>query len=173
MVRSYLFSRWVAHGAIQWLAVQVVRAKRAWGQAGPLHVRGGVARVPSEPIARPWITTDPKRVVGRGHPAGDFLEAWAWEVLEEGDATLRVSAHLPDRVINPRGQLFGGFTPTYVDLIALLTGLRCVPARGAGPRVIGVGWRPRPCESTTSSPWWARGSFSTVGASGSEGGCTS
>jgi acyl-coenzyme A thioesterase PaaI-like protein len=60
-------------------------------------------------------------VVGRGHPAGDFLEAWAWDLLEESDGHLRVSAHLPDHVRNPRGQLFGGFTPTYVDLIALFT----------------------------------------------------
>ena len=42
-------------------------------------------------------------------------------MLEEGDGYVRVSAHLPDHVRNPRGQLFGGFTPTYVDLIALFT----------------------------------------------------
>ena len=74
-----------------------------------------------EPIARPWATTEPGRLVGRGHPAGDFLEAWAWEVLEESVGVVRVSAHLPAHVRNPRGQLFGGFTPTYVDLIALFT----------------------------------------------------
>lgn len=73
------------------------------------------------PTNRPWVTTEPGRVVGRGHPIGDFLEAWAWEVLEEDDGYLRVSVHLPDHVLNPRGQLFGGFTPTYVDLIALFT----------------------------------------------------
>ena len=70
---------------------------------------------------RPWATTEPGRLVGRGHPAGDFLEAWAWDVLEEADGYLRVSAHLPDHVRNPRGQLFGGFTPTYVDFMALHT----------------------------------------------------
>ena len=74
-----------------------------------------------EPLARPWTTTEPGRLVGRGHPAGDFLEAWAWDLLDEGDGYVRVSAHLPDHVRNPRGQLFGGFTPTYVDLIALFT----------------------------------------------------
>ena len=74
-----------------------------------------------EPMARPWATPEPGRLVGRGHPAGDFLEAWAWDLLEEGDGYVRVSAHLPDHVRNPRGQLFGGFTPTYVDLIALFT----------------------------------------------------
>lgn len=74
-----------------------------------------------EPIGRPWVTTEPGRLIGRGHPAGDFLEAWSWELLEEGDGFIRVSAHLPNQVKNPRGQLFGGFTPTYVDLIALFT----------------------------------------------------
>ena len=80
------------------------------------------------PPARPWGPTEPGRLIGRGHPAGDFLEAWAWEILEEGDGFIKVSAHLPDRVRNPRGQLFGGFTPTYVDMIALFT------ARRRGPR---------------------------------------
>lgn len=69
-------------------------------------------------------TTEPRRLMERGHHAGDFLEAWAWELLEEGDGRLKVLAHLPDRVRNPRGQLFGGFTPTYVDLIALATARR-------------------------------------------------
>lgn len=71
--------------------------------------------------ARPWDTFEDGRLIGRGHPAGDFLEAWAWDLLEEGDGHVRVSAHLPDCARNPRGQLFGGFTPTYVDLIALFT----------------------------------------------------
>lgn len=89
-----------------------------------------------EAIVRPWITTEPHRLLGRGHPAGDFLEAWAWEVLEEGDGTVRVSAHLPDHVRNPRGQLFGGFTPTYVDLIALFT----VRSRHERRTSAGHGW---------------------------------
>jgi acyl-coenzyme A thioesterase PaaI-like protein len=66
----------------------------------------------------------PPPLIRRGHPAGDFLEAWAWELLEEGDGFIKVRAHLPDRARNPRGQLFGGFTPTYVDLIALSTAHR-------------------------------------------------
>jgi acyl-coenzyme A thioesterase PaaI-like protein len=74
-----------------------------------------------EPFARPWLTREPGRLVGRGHPAGDFLEAYEWTVLEEGDGFLRIRAHLPTVVRNPRGQLFGGFTPTYVDLVALFT----------------------------------------------------
>ena len=75
----------------------------------------------SEPVSRPWATTEPGRIVGRGHPAGDFLEAWAWDLLEQHDGYIRLSAHLPAHVLNPRGQLFGGFTPTYVDLVALFT----------------------------------------------------
>ena len=69
----------------------------------------------------PWRDHDPKRLIGRGHAAGDFLEAHAWEVLEERVGFLRLSVHVPDHVRNPRGQLFGGFTPTYVDLVALFT----------------------------------------------------
>src|SRR3954451_5408218 len=69
----------------------------------------------------PWSMPEPGRLVGRGHPAGEFLEAWKWDVLDEDVGRLRVVAHLPEHVKNPRGQLFGGFTPTYVDLIALFT----------------------------------------------------
>jgi acyl-coenzyme A thioesterase PaaI-like protein len=70
---------------------------------------------------RPWATSDPRRLIGHGHPAGDFLEAHEWVVLERRPGMLRVDAHLPQHVRNPRGQLFGGFTPAYVDLIALFT----------------------------------------------------
>lgn len=73
------------------------------------------------PSGRPWAAREPGRLLGRGHPAGDFLEAWAWRVVEESPGRLRIRAHLPDHVKNPRGQLFGGFTPTYVDLVALFT----------------------------------------------------
>lgn len=84
---------------------------------------------------RPWATSEPGRLVGRGHPAGDFLEAWAWDVLAEDEGHLLVSAHLPDHVRNPRGQLFGGFTPTYVDLVALFAvNSRARRASSDGPR---------------------------------------
>src|SRR5262245_15241974 len=76
---------------------------------------------PQRPVLRPWMTRQPGQLLGRGHPAGDFLEAYDWTVLEENRGVLRIRAHLPAHVKNPRGQLFGGFTPTYVDLIALLT----------------------------------------------------
>jgi acyl-coenzyme A thioesterase PaaI-like protein len=84
----------------------------------------GVAEDPApldEESVRAWTAPEPGRLMGRGHPAGDFLEAWRWEVLVEELGHLRVSCHLPAQVLNPRGQLFGGFTPTYVDMIALRT----------------------------------------------------
>lgn len=68
-----------------------------------------------------WRAREPGRLIGRGHPAGDFLEAYDWAVLEERPGYLRIEATLPERVRNPRGQLFGGFTPTYVDMVALMT----------------------------------------------------
>jgi acyl-coenzyme A thioesterase PaaI-like protein len=73
------------------------------------------------PPPRPWATHEPDRVVGRGHPAGDYLEAWDWRVIESGPGHLLLDVHLPEHLKNPRGQLFGGFTPTYVDLVALFT----------------------------------------------------
>jgi acyl-coenzyme A thioesterase PaaI-like protein len=75
----------------------------------------------NDSVTRPWAPPPPGRLVGRGHPAGDFLEAWAWDLLDEAPGFLRIEAALPDHVMNPRGQLFGGFTPTYVDLVALFT----------------------------------------------------
>lgn len=71
--------------------------------------------------ARRWVQPPPGRLIGRGHPAGDFLEAWKWDLREEGPGYLLIEAELPAHVRNPRGQLFGGFTPTYVDLVALFT----------------------------------------------------
>ena len=68
-----------------------------------------------------WRRREPGRLIGKGHPAGDFLEAYAWDLLEERAGYLKVRAHLPEQARNPRGQLFGGFTPTYVDMIALMT----------------------------------------------------
>jgi len=76
----------------------------------------------AHPLDRaPWREHAPDRLIGRGHPAGDFLEAHEWELLEERPGFLRIAVHVPDHVRNPRGQLFGGFTPTYVDLVALFT----------------------------------------------------
>lgn len=72
-----------------------------------------------EEFARTWATDDPERVVGPGHPIGDFLEAPDWRVLERAPGRLHVRAGLPTAVRNPREELFGGFTPTYVDFFAL------------------------------------------------------
>ena len=92
-------------------------------------VRGPMTAKPSEPklpeypeaLRRVFAERPEGRLMGRGHPVGDYLEAFDWELLEERDCFLRLRVHLPQHVRNPRGELFGGFTPTYVDLIALLT----------------------------------------------------
>ena len=68
-----------------------------------------------------WRAPAPGKLVGRGHAAGDVLEAYEWDVLESRDGVLRVLAQLPEKLKNPRGQLFGGFTPTYVDFVAVHT----------------------------------------------------
>jgi len=73
------------------------------------------------PFRRAWLARKPGQLIGKGHPAGDFLEAYEWKLETEKDGFLRIRAHLPEHVKNPRGQLFGGFTPTYIDLVALLT----------------------------------------------------
>ena len=78
-------------------------------------------RAERHPLLRAWSSRRPGQLLGKGHPAGDFLEAHDWKVLEESPGVLRIRAHLPPHVRNPRGQLFGGFTPTYVDLVALFT----------------------------------------------------
>lgn len=90
----------------------------------------------SEQPRFPWAVVEPGRFIGRGHPAGDFLEAYEWKILEEEPGYLRVECHLPEQVKNPRGQLFGGFTPTYVDMVALFT-TRAGPDRLSpkGPRL--------------------------------------
>ena len=68
-----------------------------------------------------YMAPEPGRLMGKGHPAGDFLEAHEWLILDEEEGYLRIEAHLPAQVLNPRGQLFGGFTGTYIDLMGLHT----------------------------------------------------
>ncbi|MDX1649921.1 MAG: PaaI family thioesterase [Myxococcota bacterium] len=77
-------------------------------------------RVP-DVVRRAFRDRPPGRVIAPGHPIGDFLGAPDWELLAEDEGFLHVRATLPERVRNPRGHLFGGFTPTYVDLVALCT----------------------------------------------------
>ena len=75
------------------------------------------SRVPDAP----WRHPEPGQLIGPGHVAGDFLEAPLWRLLEERSGFLHLEIPMPARLCNPRGQLFGGFAPTYVDLIALFT----------------------------------------------------
>lgn len=56
-----------------------------------------------------------------GHCAGDLVEAFRWRVLREEAGLVELDVHLPDHLRNPRGQLFGGFTGTYVDMAAIYT----------------------------------------------------
>jgi acyl-coenzyme A thioesterase PaaI-like protein len=76
------------------------------------------------PFVRAWAERRPGQLIGKGHPAGDFLEAYDWRVVEEGPGFLRIQAHVPEHVKNPRGQMFGGFTPTYVATCASTTSSR-------------------------------------------------
>jgi acyl-coenzyme A thioesterase PaaI-like protein len=81
---------------------------------------------------RPWLPPPPGRLIGRGHRAGDFLEAYDWRVLEHTPGVYRIEAHLPEHVTNFRKHLFGGFTPAYIDLLAARTAHSVLerPARG-------------------------------------------
>jgi acyl-coenzyme A thioesterase PaaI-like protein len=87
------------------------------------------------PVPAAWRTPEPGRIIGRGHPAGDFLQAYDWLILEERPGYLKLDAHLPEHLKNPRGQLFGGFTPAYVDLVALRT---VAAARAPGDPPMGL-----------------------------------
>jgi len=54
-----------------------------------------------------------------GHNAGDLVESYKWEIIKEAPGKLEVKAHLPDKLLNPRDQLFGGFHGVYVDLMSI------------------------------------------------------
>ena len=54
-----------------------------------------------------------------GHNAGDLVESYKWEVTKEVPGELEVKAHLPEKLLNPREQLFGGFHGVYVDLMSI------------------------------------------------------
>lgn len=82
---------------------------------------GGAPKVDWKTVRRAWTNAPPGRFIDRGHPIGDFLEAYNWKLLAEERGRVRIQAQLPHHVRNLRGQLFGGFTPTYVDFIALNT----------------------------------------------------
>jgi len=74
-----------------------------------------------ESVRQAWANAQPGQLIARGHPIGDFLEAHDWKVLEEQKGYVRLQAHLPKHVRNLWDQLFGGFTGTYVDFLALHT----------------------------------------------------
>lgn len=56
-----------------------------------------------------------------GHNAGDLVETNDWKILREEPGLVEVDAHLPKHLLNPRNQLFGGFTGVYVDMISIYT----------------------------------------------------
>jgi acyl-coenzyme A thioesterase PaaI-like protein len=70
---------------------------------------------------RPWVETEPGQLIAKGHGAGDLLEACNWLILDEQPGRLVLEVQLPQSLKNPQGQLFGGFTPTYVDMVSLYT----------------------------------------------------
>lgn len=72
-------------------------------------------------ISAIWRDPPPGRLMGPGHPAGDFLNGPDWRLLEESEGRVLVDVPLVDAAKNFRGQLFGGFAPTYIDLVALRT----------------------------------------------------
>ena len=54
-----------------------------------------------------------------GHNAEDLVETSKWKILREEKGFIEIDVHLPEHLLNPRKQLFGGFTGTYVDIISL------------------------------------------------------
>jgi acyl-coenzyme A thioesterase PaaI-like protein len=76
----------------------------------------------SDPPGAPsWRNPEPGRIMGRGHMAGDFVQAYEWTIVQQRPGYLELDVHLPEHLKNPRGHLFGGYTPIYVDLVALRT----------------------------------------------------
>lgn len=65
--------------------------------------------------------TIPPAFVRPGHCAGDFLESSQWKLIKEEPGLVELDIHLPSRVLNPYGELYGGFTGTYVDMVAVYT----------------------------------------------------
>ncbi len=74
------------------------------------------------------------QLIAPGHAAGDFLEAHRWRVIEQRPGLLHVDVHLPEALKNPQGQLFGGFTPTYVDMVSLFAARTDVEHNPAEPK---------------------------------------
>ena len=67
-----------------------------------------------------WRENVPEgRLLNPGLPPFDLLEAPEWSVVSSSPGQLELLCHLPDTVLNPAGQLFGGFTGAYVDVASL------------------------------------------------------
>jgi len=75
----------------------------------------GMAEQQQKKIERDLIFMRP------GHCAGDLVEAAKWNILREERGLVEVDVHVPAHMLNPRQQLFGGFTGTYVDMISIYT----------------------------------------------------
>lgn len=75
----------------------------------------------------PWIVREPGQLLGRGHCAGELIEAYKWKVIERREGFLRLRAHVPAQVQVLGRHLFAGFTPTYVDVVAMGTVLTANP----------------------------------------------
>ena len=101
--------------------------------AGEVYMTTSAAEGHNMPPHR--VDIPPDRLIAKGHESGDFLEAYDWIVVDEKVDWLRIDAHLPSQVLNPQGQLFGGFTGAYVDMVSLQAN-RAGPNRRA-PRSAG------------------------------------
>jgi acyl-coenzyme A thioesterase PaaI-like protein len=80
----------------------------------------GALEAARDPTAA-WRSPPAGKLIGKGHPTGDFLEAYDWKIVEQRPGFYALDVHLPTRAKNLRGELFGGFSPTYVDLVSLRT----------------------------------------------------
>ncbi|MEZ5492572.1 MAG: PaaI family thioesterase [Gammaproteobacteria bacterium] len=74
-----------------------------------------------EALQRQLDNRDKPLFMKPGHCAGDLVEAYKWNTLREEPGLLELDVHLPEQLLNPRRQLFGGFTGTYVDMAAIYT----------------------------------------------------
>ena len=82
----------------------------------------GEADTPSrEDFLRAFTERGPEEFICQGHPIGDLLEAHRWKVVAGRPGEPSIHAHLPAPLRNLKGQLFGRLTPTFLDLVGVLT----------------------------------------------------
>jgi len=83
-------------------------------------LKKGAEKGPSETITTGDELGKQKPIfMNSGHNAGDLVESNQWKILTLQPGLVEVDVHLPDQLKNPRDQLFGGFTGTYVDMLAI------------------------------------------------------